>query len=236
MLRAKDLKTLSYLVSIFTPQLNFSVNSILTEMMTKFGKVLDGQLMTVPLPPEAPAEIPRLTLSSNDQGVRLEISPVRTNLMRFGRKNDAEIDSQEFLSLASQIFGTYLGVSAAVVGRLASVIVKYEILQRPGIEVARHFCRDERLNTVLNRPENFEIHAHKVYEPKGLFKINSWVRTRAGILGPQNQPAAVVEQDLNTLHEELEQRRFGAGDIKNFLEVANREHQDILEKYFPNHG
>ena len=152
MLRAKDLQTVSYLVSIFTPQLNFSVNNILTEMMGKFGKVLDGQLMTMPLPPEAPAEIPRLTLSSNDQGLRLEISPARTSLFRFRRKNDTDVDSAEFLLLANQIFQTYLDVTVAVVGRLASVIVKYEALQQPGIEVAKHFCRDERLKTALTRP------------------------------------------------------------------------------------
>ncbi|MDP3723712.1 MAG: hypothetical protein Q8R91_09485 [Candidatus Omnitrophota bacterium] len=235
MLQANNFKSLSYLLSIFTPQLNFSSNTILTELMTGFGNVLDGQLMSLPLPPDAPPEIPRLTLPSADQRLKLEISPLRTNLFRSRTKSDANVNAAEFLALAGRIFERYMQVTNAVVGRLSSVVVKYEAIQRPGIEIATHFCKEERLTTVLNRPENFEIHAHKVYEPHG-FKVNSWVRTKTGFLRPENEPIVVIEHDLNTLHEELAQRRFDTQDIKRFHQVADDQHESVLVKYFPSNA
>ncbi len=219
---------------MFTPQLNFSPNAILGELMASFGSVLDGQLMSLPLPPDAPPEIPRLTLPSADQRLKLEISPARTNLFRSRTKGDANVNAAEFLALAAQVFEKYIAVTNAIVGRLSSVVVKVETIQNPGIEIASHFCKEERLKIVLNRPENFEIHAHKSYELHG-FKVNSWVRTKTGFL-PKNEPVVVVEHDLNTLHEELAQRRFDTQDIKRFHRAADDEHESVLVKYFPNNA
>ena len=235
MIQAKNLKPVSYLLSIFTPQVSFSLNPILKELMTNFGDVLNGQLATLPLPQDAPAEIPRLTLPSLDARFKLEIAPARVNLFRLRTKGDANVNAAEFLALARRIFQSYIQTVGAVVGRMSSVVVKYNVLNSPGLEIATHFCKDERLKTAFTRPENFEIHAHKSYERQG-FHMNSWVRTKSGFLAPQNQPAVVVEHDLNTLHEQLTQNRFTVDDIGRFLQFADEEHESVLALYFPNHA
>ena len=48
-----------------------------------------------------------------------------------------------------------------------------------------------------------------------------------------NQPAIIVEQDLNTLVEECEHNSFDSNAVSVFFEMAAREADDILRKYFP---
>ena len=90
---------------------------------------------------------------------------------------------------------------------------------------------------VFNRSEAFEIHNHKVYTPEqGIsYPINSWVRCKSGSMTPENRPVIVVEQDLNTLAEDL-RTRFTADEMRAFFETASREANGILGKYFPEKG
>jgi hypothetical protein len=103
--------------------------------------------------------------------------------------------------------------------------------------LARHFCRDRWLTAPLNRPESFELHAHKRYTPPTLphFVINSWIRAKTGHLGqePERIPIVLVEQDLNTIPEEASSRDFSASDITDFLRTVPPELESILLLYFP---
>lgn len=232
MIKAINFQLQSYLLSIFTPHANFSFGVILAEMMRGFGKVFDGQVLSLPLPPEAPADIPRITLPSGDQRLKLELSPARANIYRLRTEEDRNIDVREFLQRSGEIFEKYIQASGAVVGRVASVVVKTDAIPSPGLELAKHFCKQDRLTTVLNRPESFELHAHKTYT-LGEFNVNSWVRNKTGRIGRDKRPVIVIEQDLNTLQEESQQKRFSNADIRHFHELADAAHESILEKYYP---
>jgi hypothetical protein len=233
MLKATDFKLQSYLLTIFTPHVNFSPNVLIAELMKQFGNELDGQILSIPLPPEAPAEIPRITIPSADQRLKLEIAPGRINLYRMRTQKDTSIDVAGFIRQAGSIFDSYLQISGAVVGRLASVVVKFGRVGNPGLALAEHFCREDRLKTVFNRPENFELHAHKTYPLADKFNINSWVRNKTGHLGSDNAPIAVIEHDLNTLSEETEHKRFNIAEIREFYKLTDEEHESVLGKYYP---
>lgn len=231
MVYAEEFNILSLQLSIFTPGLQFSANKVLGNLMSKFADTFDGDTTVLPLPTDAPSEIPRLILLSSDKKTKLEIAVNRANLFRYRKEGDTVMDEKKFLEICLDVFKEYINCTSAKVGRLAFVIVKFLENSNPGLTLARHFCKDELMVEPFNRPERFEIHSHKKYEFSD-FKVNSWIRCKSGILRKDNVPVILVEQDTNTLSEEIEQNEFDLDQIRNFTELAVEEQKTILHKYF----
>ncbi len=231
MIFSRDFNILSLQFSIFTPALLFSSNKILGNLMSKFSDIFDGDPTVLPLPKDAPVEIPRLTLPSYDKNIKLEIALSRANMFKYRKEDDIVIDEKSFLKICSDVFREYIDCTSAKVGRLALVVVKSLENPNPGLALARHFCKDELMTEPFNRPESFEIHSHKKYEFSG-FKVNSWVRCKSGILQKANVPIILVEQDINTLSEELEKNEFDIDQTLSFIPLAAEEQRKILDKYF----
>jgi len=92
----------------------------------------------------------------------------------------------------------------------------------------------------LKRPENFELHAHKVYTMSSGLNVNSWVRNKTALAndpeagGPT--PVVLVEQDLNTLTEVQHHTTFSAEDLASFLDVSTNELDEIFSAYYGQGG
>lgn len=230
-MRAEDFRILSLQASIFTPSLLFSTNKILEGLMGKFSKVFDGSTVSLPLPPDAPKEIPRIILMSADNKFKLEIAESRVNFVRGLQLGETEVDSHGFFKLVLEVFNEYLEATSAKVGRLALVTVKFYEQADPGLSLAKHFCKDEYIIQPFNRPENFEIHSHKRYVIADS-EINSWVRCKTGKM-KDGKPIIVAHQDINTLAEEANKSQYNISMIGRFINVASKEQEEILKKYFP---
>lgn len=231
MISAREFDILSSQFSIFTHASLFSPNKILGNLMSKFSDTFDGDTTVLPIPSDAPREIPRLTLLSSDNKIKLEIAVSRVNLFKYRKEDATGIDENSFLKICSDVFKEYIDCTSAKVGRLALVIVKSLEDSNPGLTLARHFCKDELMVEPFNRPERFEIHSHKKYKLSN-FNVNSWVRCKSGILKKDNVSIILVEQDINTLSEELENNEFDIDQIQDFAAVAAEEQKTIFDKYF----
>jgi hypothetical protein len=86
----------------------------------------------------------------------------------------------------------------------------------------------------LNRPESFELHAHKRFAMDG-FQVNSWVRNKTGRVSIDQDPEAIVlvEQDINTTPEDIQSRSFSSEEIRRFFVTAASELESILRLYYP---
>jgi len=92
------------------------------------------------------------------------------------------------------------------VARLGIVITRAVQLDSPAQVLIDRFCNErvkdpDSPEAPLRNPLNFEIHNHKRYEislPSQGLTVNSWVRCKTGTDGPEDSPAVIVEQDLNT--------------------------------------
>jgi hypothetical protein len=86
----------------------------------------------------------------------------------------------------------------------------------------------------FNRPEAFEIHAHKRFK-MGEFLVNSWVRCKSAIASSASemQPIVLVEQDINTLAEDVPSKVFRKAEIEAFFAKVSTEARTILNLYFP---
>jgi len=224
-------KPISFQASIFTPSLNFTSGKIFAGLQQSFDTLFNGQPILIPLPPDIPKEVPVITLSSADNKFKLEVSQARLNFYRINT-DESVMDSSDFISKFDLIVGEYLKLTSATVGRLALITTKCLETPIPAKELAEHFCKPGFLVEPFNRPENFEIHSHKKYSFNAI-EVNSWVRCKTGLLRKENKPVIIVEQDLNTLAEDIEKKQYSIDEIKTFFERSFKEQQEILIKYFP---
>ncbi|MBI3469572.1 MAG: hypothetical protein HY000_41755 [Planctomycetes bacterium] len=138
----------------------------------------------------------------------------------------------------SEIIENCVRENKLTVGRLGMILVRVVKHDEPGQVLIDRFCakwaRDpDSTDAPFRHSVDFQLHNHKRYSPKNLgFQINSWVRCKSGNLVADQSRILIFEQDLNSLAEELNDRRFSADDIRAYCETAVVEAQSILELYF----
>jgi hypothetical protein len=182
--------------------------------------------------PGIPPEIPRLNLSSSDRRWKLQAATRRLNLF-WERVDDQDtLPPASFLRALPEIIRPFLEISSDLKPtRLAYILRRFAAAETPSKDLAHYFVRPELLTGPLNRPSDFELHAHKVYTPKGFEPVNSWIRWKTARLASNQAPGILVEQDLNTLAERPQQDGFSQDTVENFFSVASNEAESILAFY-----
>lgn len=234
---ASDFQLVSCQATLFTPDGDISVNKIIKELFPSFSNRFDGEPTVLPPVPEgAPLEIPRVIFESKSREWRCEFSPVRVNFFwRRTSTTDTSIDLVEFFHQAVDALVQYIEQLSPRVSRLAAVVTRFSPHKDPGLYLARHFCKEQWNEEPLNRPESFELHAHKRYKFPGGLEVNSWARCKTGkVSGNGNgKPIVLFEQDLNTLAVESKKIYFGEEKIRQFFSVVPSELDHILGLYYP---
>ena len=213
------------------------VREIMGLVLGPWATRLDGEPVVMPPAPEMPSNIPRVVIASRDRQWKLQISLVRFDLFWELKTDNARMEGEGFTEAAINTIEPFLQLSNELaVTRLAYVVRRYAPTEEPGQHLARYFCRDELLSGPLNRPSNFELHAHKVFRPQGAPEVNSWVRWKVGSRSERDRenPCVVVEQDLNTLPSEGV--RFSYDDVTEFYGALHKEADEILQVYLPEGG
>ena len=130
----------------------------------------------------------------------------------------------------------YVCESRVCVGHVGLVVYRTCSVDNPAQALIQRFCNQSSQREPFNRSESFEVHNHKVYVPQRKdidYRINSWVRCKSASRVADDSPAILVEQDLNTLPNETDSRRFEPEQIRASFEMAALEADEILRKYFP---
>jgi hypothetical protein len=198
-----------------------------------WGEVYDANPVSIPLPPSIPSDVPTVTLSSGDGSRRLEIARSRANLFVIRQEDQESLDIKEIYPQLADQLATIFERDGIVLGRLAAVVHRAALSTDPAKTLARLYFQDRWLDAPLNRPEQLELHAHKVFDfPNGLL-VNSWMRIRTAELVPTGDRAIAVEQDINTLQEKRGESNFQRGDVANFYRQSATELDAILRLYFP---
>ena len=214
-------------------------NKALHVFLAHFPARFDGELQALPLPPEMPAELPRIILESADKRFHVEIGPSRlscqiNNLQSNGLTSE---NLPAIVEECSQMLEACLSeFPDAKPGRLSLVLSRFCRCDNPAQTLIQQFCNEESQIEPLNRSATFEINNHKSYSlpnVRGGIAVNSWVRCKSAMLIDGITPIIVVEQDLNTVLSP-DQDEFSNADSKAFFDVVALEATGILKKYF--HG
>jgi hypothetical protein len=215
----------------------FSTGKAVASILTRFGEQFGGEMRALPLPTGVvPADVPRATLQSPEQGPtwQLNLGPARIDCIRTNSPQAEIADLGAAVLECADVLEHYLESNNVRVGRVALIIRRFCRSEHPAQELISRFCSEASRREPLNRSTSFELHNHKVYAPVGLtYQVNSWVRCKTATVAADNTPAIAVEQDLNTLHEEMATRRFNPEETRRFFEIIARDAGEILRKYFP---
>jgi hypothetical protein len=222
--------------SIFTPNLSSDSSNILKKLFKLDTKLFDGAPTVLPLPPDAPPDIPRITLQDKANTLRLEIALHRMNIYRLKGNEEDFIIPIQFHEIASPFLNSLLREFGTKCVRLAAVIKRYYKIENPASEIVNHFNKESFLKEPFDRPSEFELHSLKKYNLPDFDDVNSWVRVKSGIIhakGATPKPAIIIEQDINTFAEDMVNKDFSEDQIHNFYEKTNEEFDNIIKLYFP---
>ena len=235
MVSSTDFEVHRVMASGFVATDDFSPSKALRQILKNWPEVYDGEMTALPLPPDVPPEVPSVLLSSKNKAWRLEISRARVNVLWLRREESLANLANTFAQFAERL-ATIFEESEAGIGRLAAIVTRQASIEDPGRTLARQFCRDELLHGPLNRPEGFELHAHKRFQLLPEFTVNSWFRIKTAKVASQEYRYVTVEQDINTPGEDLETRHFSRDETSAVFDAASHELDATLELYFPTPG
>jgi hypothetical protein len=234
---ASSFELASCQATVFTPDGDLAVSKVMKALYPPLSDLFDDDpTILPPAPAGAPLEIPRIILESKSHAWRCEFSPARVNIYwRRTKSVEACVALGEFFGKATEILLQYTDLLSPRIARLAALVTRFATHEEPGLLLARHFCKDRWDKAPLNRPENFELHAHKQFTLASDLTVNSWARNKTGKLTGDGDERLVVlfEQDLNTRAEEAPSKDFTPTEIKKFFGAAASELDGILGLYFP---
>jgi len=236
--------------SIFTPDFSVGNRPKLIKLFQEISdNKFDGDIFSGPIPQEAPAEIPRISLKSNDGFWQLQVSLRRTDLLFIKPANitggPTTPSLKEFSVYANRLFSDYNEKRPDIrIQRLALITERYAKASdvTPAQFLSQKFCKKEFMEdkAPFNNVKGFEIHSLKRYDKKG-FTVNSWVRLRGTDLldfsinpnSPQKTPIILLSNDVNTLSDfDDPDKDFDKEDVNNFFSFFPDHIKSIVDLYF----
>lgn len=223
--------------AVFTPDLSITNSlSILNSVSKLLPGDFEGDPMSVPLPQDAPANIPRLQFRSKDGKWLFAMSLERADLIfqDFSLNGNQKPDETQFTERLKSFFVSLKEELNLRVQRLALITIRAAPVENAALLITRKFCKSEyqERGNAFNNSKKFEIHSYKKYMWDA-FNLNSWVRVKATTVGDNSAPVLVLENDLNTLSvKEDPHKDFSTLEIENFYENAPEHIGQIVRKYF----
>jgi hypothetical protein len=206
---------------------------VMSCVLKKFAELFDGEPQAIPLPPDVPAEIPRVILKSEQPGYVFQAGPARMSCS-WTALQEPGTSTVDAVARCSAVMVHCLQTLQPQINRLALIIHRASPSENPATTLIKQFCSKEGQTEPFNRSSTFEIHNHKLYLPvEPGVAVNSWVRCRTGMLLKDEQPAVLVEQDLNTVLAPDGTTLYDAGMAERFYGSMAVEADEILCKYFP---
>ena len=218
-----DFKIFSLQLVVYTPEIFFKKNIILQKIMESYADKFDGDIVSFPIPDDAPKEIPRLSIFDIQKKYKFETAISRTDFHIFAKEPlEIEFNLESYLKFYFELIQTYIKCTNANIGRMAIVATRYIEKENPTNFLVQYFC-DKILvkNKHFDNLNDFELHFRKIISLKK-FKINSWVRcknTLVNLESKKNLDSVLVVQDMNTLSEELESNKYSIQDLKEFINL-----------------
>lgn len=230
MLRISALQPQVIQVSAWVTGDPLSPGSLVRHVLQDWGAMFDADPVVLPMGGVLEGQFPSVIVESTTSQYRLEIADRRITII--WRRVAAQAEGIESVATELQrpLVGL-LGVAQVTVGRVA-IVVNWAAEDKLPVDVlARQFFREDKLGGPGGPPRNFEVHVHNKFELLASLTVNSWVRIRTGEVIGQEHRNVFVQQDINTLAEELETRNFSPADMSAFFTAATTKMPEVLSYY-----
>ncbi len=221
--------------SVFIPEIQSQAKIIYRNLPDDWIEYFDAEPTLIPVPEGAPSSIPIMQLSNKTGERRLGVSRVRVDFELRSLSTEEPIESVEaFYKDAISRLIQFSEIFNITIKRLATNANRFVKQEDPGLYLAQHFCNEKWwLEAPLNRPKQFELSAHKRFNLYEGLEVNSWVRNKTGKSTMTGDSLIIIEQDINTLPEEMDIRKFSKKEIGRFFKHNIKELDHILALYYP---
>jgi hypothetical protein len=237
-IRASDFTLDAVRLAVFpTDQTTFNSSAMLAALLPEVVSRYDGDVHVLPYPADFRPEAPRILLASKDQRWAFAAAPLQIN-SSWDRREKGDGPTPDPSAIVAECLKPVLvdvRKHSLRVCRLGLVLGRVCYEEQPSATLLERFCKADVFDAAIadapfRRSANFEIHNHKRYVFQNV-TINSWVRFRTGT--GESAPGITLEQDINTLNEDVGQNDFDADSIKEFFSYAVPEMDATLRKCFP---
>lgn len=233
---ASKLLTVRVQASAYTPELKFNSAKALAHLLAAHADRFDGESVSLPSADgKAGSPPPMVVIKSQDNKLTVWCRPERIDVIAESPAIDQPVDLGGLLAFAPSVIEGYGQATGARLGRLACVLTRVVLTAEPAKVLASHFCAPAILRGPLNRPADFELHSRKVFPLGGWVDVNSWVRFKTGLSRPRDgvpaEPLVLVEQDINTVIDEADNRSFSVEEIGRFFGDCSSEFSHVLGLY-----
>lgn len=214
---------------LFVKSLDLS-NPLSLAIFFKEDKTLpfDGPEAVLPVPADAPLEIPRIILKSNDGVFSCNVSPNRIDLF-FNEMGQSKIPSDEVVKKVKKYLCTInkdiqdnFNAESHRIAMVADTVTELSISSRDFLK--RHYLKENVVKNVFEAQLSFLSK-----EKLGDFKINKWVRinTLRKKTDPKDDKAVQVIFDINTLQEI--DYDISSRSINQFIDLAYKKIKSSLD-------
>lgn len=219
---------------LFVNSLDFTNKLQLAQDLQKTKSInIGGDPTVLPLPNDAPLEIPRIMLKSNDQTYNVNAGPSRIDILFKNKSYDKDgIPQSDSKAVAKQIIETTLEINEIIVKKYRAQVNRSALIARVLIKLdvsSKEYLYKKFIKKPSDQP--FEVNLAMLYRKElGKFKVNKWKRfeTLRNIKNPDDESALSLILDINSLPEI--DYKFSKETISDFLSKASVEiDKDIKE-------
>lgn len=223
-----SVKTTSVQIIIFNS--NFSSHTSMFSSLLKLNSVFDGDTVLLPVPPEAPSDIPVIILSSKSKLYNLEISRDRLTFTGSVDIDQNDIDFKYIFDVYKKIIRIYQkGIKPQFINRIAIIKNQIYLCDNPSKEMTNYFCSEDCKNIIFSEIEGFELSSYKkinLMVDKNQLNVNSWIRFKSGYFKDENRNAILIQQDINTIKTD---DKLKENVIQYFPSYFIDKHSEILK-------
>lgn len=184
-------------IALFFSSINLAEKLELANALRKSIKELDGDPLIMPIPDDAPAEIPRIVLTSKNKEYSLNLSPQRLDfffnnqLQATGQYNDFVTNMIKHIEIIDEKLRNDF---SAKINRMG-LIVDFTLDKKDAIEYLKGFF--EKSFSFKENTIEGQVHFLNRENQAG-FEINNWIRIISQTKD-EKRPSILISNDLNSI-------------------------------------
>lgn len=199
-------------VALFFSSINLTKKLDLASSLKTSISALDGDPLIMPIPDDAPSDIPRIILTSKNKEYSLNLSPKRVDFFYnnlSSKSTTYDNFTKEMIKTIKIIDETLRTNHSATINRLG-LIVDFELDKKNAIRYAKDFFN----KSFVFKDNLLEEQIHLLNrEIKEGFRFNNWIRIIAQTHN-EKMPKVIISNDINTLVRE--DKTFSNVEVNKF--------------------
>lgn len=221
---------------LFTNSFDLSDSLLVAQTLGNLKTIkFDGNPTILPLPKDAPLEVPRIILRTADNSFSLNISPIRIDLFYNSNKNDQEgIPTKTLADIQSQVITLLKEIAGIVVNKFSAHINRSAVIINSVVKLQesskKYFMENFVKAEGVHNPNEIQLNflMNKEFDK---YKVNEWLRlhTLRNQKNPTDDTAMLIILDINSLAEV--DYNFNKETLDTFLKGSFSLASNELEQY-----